>query len=182
LALAVLGIIITTKMRISAAYPIVLLLFSASAAAHGPHVHGKGELEITIQGAAIRGAFRTPMESLLGFEHLPKNDAQRKALDDLRQQLKSPATIVMPNREAECSARMAEATSSLLTGMAKGEHSDLEFRFSFECGVPDRLNSLEVVALNQFRRLSEVRAVLVTAKGQRSFAVKKKDPKISVAP
>ena len=171
-----------TKMRALITKTLFLLMFSEYASAHGPHAHGKGELEITIQGAAIRGAFRTPMESLLGFEHLPKNDAQRKALDDLRQQLKSPATIVLPNREAECSARMAEATSSLFTGMAKGEHSDLEFRFSFECGVPDRLNSLELVALNQFRRLSEVRTVLVTAKGQRSFAVKKKDPKISVAP
>jgi hypothetical protein len=180
--LEVLGIIITTKMRMLAATPIFLLLFSASAAAHGPHVHGKGELEITIQGAAIRGAFRTPMESLLGFEHLPKNDAQRKALEGLRQQLALASAVVLPNAEAACQPRMAEATSSLLTGMAKGEHSDLEFRFSFECGMPDRLTSLEVVALNQFRRLSEVRAVLVTAKGQRSFAVKKKDPKISVAP
>ena len=159
-----------------------MFLFSGYAVARGPHVHGKGELEITIQGAAIRGAFRTPMESLLGFEHLPKNDAQRKALEGLRQQLALASAVVRPNAEAACQPRMAEATSSLFTGMAKGEHSDLEFRFSFECGMPDRLNSLEVVALNQFRRLSEVRAVLVTTKGQRSFAVKKKDPKISVAP
>jgi hypothetical protein len=161
---------------------LTALMLPVGVAAHGPHVHGKGELEITIQGAAIRGAFRTPMESLLGFEHLPKNDAQRKALEGLRQQLALASAVVLPNAEAACQPRMAEATSSLFTGMAKGEHSDLEFRFSFECGMPDRLTSLEVVALNQFRRLSEVRAVLVTAKGQRSFAVKKKDPKISVAP
>jgi hypothetical protein len=180
--LEVLGIIIMTEMRILSINLIFLLLLSGSAIARGPHVHGKGELEITIQGAAIRGAFRTPMESLLGFEHPPKNDTQRKALEGLRQQLTLASAVVLPNAEAACQPRMAEATSSLFTGMVKGEHSDLEFRFSFECGMPDRLTSLEVVALNQFRRLSEVRARLVTAQGQRSFAVKKKDPKISLGP
>ncbi|MFN4901400.1 MAG: DUF2796 domain-containing protein, partial [Betaproteobacteria bacterium] len=84
---------------------LTALMLPVGAAAHGPHVHGKGELEITIQGAAIRGAFRTPMESLLGFEHLPKNDAQRKALEGLRQQLALASAVVLPNAEAACQPR-----------------------------------------------------------------------------
>jgi len=56
---------------------------------HGAHSHGKAEMELTIQGSAIRGLFKTPMDSLLGFEHAPKTDAQKKAVSDLRERLKT---------------------------------------------------------------------------------------------
>ncbi len=148
--------------------------------AHGPHVHGKGELEMTVQGAALRGAFRTPMDSLLGFEHLPKTDAQRSSVEGLRQRLTNPSAVVTPNAEAGCTPRMAEATSSLFTGAAKGAHSDLEYRFSFECTAPAKLRVMELTVLKDFKRLSEVQVQLVTEKGQRAVVVRKKDPRVMI--
>ena len=160
---------------------VVGLTALGAAWAHGPHAHGKGELELTIQGSAIRGAFRTPMDSLLGFEHLPKTEAQRNAVDQLRQRLANPSAVVAPNPEARCTPRMSEATSSMFTGAAKGEHSDLEYRFSFECGAPEQLKALELSALKEFKRLSEVRVQLVTARGQRAMTLKKKDPRLLIS-
>lgn len=149
--------------------------------AHGPHAHGKGELELTIQGSAIRGAFRTPMDSLLGFEHLPRTEAQRNSVDQLRQRLANPSAVVTPNPEANCTPRMSEATSALFTGAARGEHSDLEVRFSFECASPTGLKTLEVTALKDFKRLLEVHLQLVTERGQRAVVLKKKDPLVVIA-
>jgi hypothetical protein len=145
---------------------------------HGAHAHGKGELELTVQGGSIEGIFRTPMDSLLGFEHQPKTEAQKTAVAALKNQLGTPAVIVLPNPQAQCSPRRSEASSTLFTGHVKGTHSDLEFRFSFECLAPEKLSALELVALKQFNRLSEVRVQMVGPKGQRSVVLKKKTPRL----
>ncbi len=141
---------------------------------HGAHSHGKAEMELTIQGSAIRGLFRTPMDSLLGFEHAPKTDAQKKAVSDLRERLKNPALWFVPTADAQCVVRSHEASSTLFSGAVKDAHSDLEYRFSFECAVPNALKGLEILALRDFRRLSEVRVQLVTDRGQRLVKMHKK--------
>ncbi|MEY3096385.1 MAG: hypothetical protein RIR74_1477, partial [Pseudomonadota bacterium] len=53
---------------------------SKSHAHHHAHAHGQGELELSIGKGRIQGMLRVPMESLLGFEHAPKTDAQRAQL------------------------------------------------------------------------------------------------------
>lgn len=146
---------------------------------HGAHSHGKAEMELTIQGSAIRGLFRTPMDSLLGFEHAPKTDAQKKAVSDLRERLKNPAAWFVPTADAQCVVRSHEASSTLFTGAVKGAHSDLEYRFSFECAAPNALKGLEILALRDFRRLSEVSVQLVTDRTQRLVKMHKKSLDLS---
>ena len=175
------GVTIFRSWGLGATAFVALALLPVAVVAHGPHTHGKGELELTIQGSAIRGAFRTPMDSLLGFEHLPKTEAQRNAVDQLRQRLANPSAVVTPNPEASCTPRMSEATSALFTGAVRGEHSDLEVRFSFNCASPAGLKTLELTALKDFKRLSEVYVQLVTESGQRALVLKKKDPRVVIA-
>lgn len=141
---------------------------------HGVHSHGRAEMEITIQGSAIRGLFKTPMDSLLGFEHTPKTDAQRKAISDLRERLNNPALWFAPTPDAQCVVRSHEASSTLLKGVVRGTHSDLEYRFSFECAAPHALKAIEILALRDFRRLLDLRVVLVTDQAQRSIKLNKK--------
>ena len=145
---------------------------------HGGHAHGKGELELLVDGKNVQGVFRTPMDSLLGFEHAPKTDAQRDAVDSLRKRLGNPSTVLSPNAEAQCTPTHQEATSTLFTGTVKAGHSELEYRFTFECTQPGRLTTLEIVALRDFKRLTEVRVQLVTTSAQRALVVRKRDPRI----
>ena len=145
---------------------------------HGAHAHGKGELELLVDGQTVQGVFRTPMDSLLGFEHSPKTDAQRNAVDSLRKRLANPAAVLSPNPEAQCTAKHQEATSTLFTGAVKSGHSDLEYRFTFVCAQPEKLTALELVALKDFKRLTEVRVQLVTTSAQKALVVRKRDPRI----
>jgi hypothetical protein len=145
---------------------------------HGAHAHGKGELELLVDGQTIQGVFRTPMDSLLGFEHAPKTDAQRNAVDSLRKRLENPAAILSPNLEAQCTAKHQDATSTLFTGAVKGGHSDFEYRFTFVCAQPTKLSALELVALKEFKRLSEVRVQLVTGSAQKALVLRKRDPRV----
>ena len=147
---------------------------------HGAHAHGKGELELLVDGRTLQGVFRTPMDSLLGFEHAPKTEAQRNAVLTLRTRLANPATILSPNPEAQCTPKHREAASPLFTGTTQGGHSDLAYHFTFDCAEPERLTSLELVVLKDFKRLTEVRVQLVTASAQRAFVLRKRDPRVDL--
>jgi hypothetical protein len=46
---------------------------------HAAHSHGVGNLELVVQGGTVKASFEIPMESLLGFEHLPRTTAQKKS-------------------------------------------------------------------------------------------------------
>lgn len=165
---------------------LVILFSSPSVAAdnhrHTAHAHGKGELEITVQGNALHGEFRTPMDSLLGFEHQPKTPAQRQSVDQLRDQLTNPSVIVRPNPEASCNLKRYDVASTMFSSTVKGSHSELTYKFSFECAAPGNLTSIEVTALTLFKRLSEVRAQIVSEQGQRAMTLKKNNARLSLPP
>jgi hypothetical protein len=157
------------------------MLASGLALLHGPliasphsHAHGKAEMELTIQGGSLRAVFRTPMDSLLGFEHIPKTDKQKAALEQLRKKLSSPSQFFVPSPAALCTQSAAEASSTLFTGQVSGGHSDLEYRFAFKCANIKALAELDAILFADYPRLHEIRALVVTDKGQRSTTAKKR--------
>lgn len=163
----------------ASALAIILLLATPTArGVDRAHVHGLAEMEMVVTGGTIRVLLRTPMDSLLGFEHLPKNAAQRAALATLRTDLADPLRFFRPPPEAGCRARHHEASSSLFSGKVSGEHSDLEYRFSLECRDPSQLLSLDVPMFDHFRRLREIRVQLVTDQGQRAVVLVRKNRQI----
>jgi hypothetical protein len=169
------------RKKILALAPILLGLLAAPASpAPHTHAHGKGELELTVQGDAIRAIFRTPMDSLLGFEHAPKTDSQRAATERLRAKLSNPDTFFLPTPAAQCTPSSSEATSTLFSGQVSGSHSDLEYRFSFKCTTIGALKGLDAVLFADYPRLHEIRAVVVTDKGQRSILLKKRNRIIAI--
>ncbi len=137
------------------------------------HAHGKAELEVTIQEGKIQGVFRSPMDNLLGFEHPPKTDTQRKSLERLRQRLGDATVLFRPNGEAQCAARASEAKSSMFWGDANAGHSDLEYRFGFDCKKPELLKQIEATLLKDYPRLHEIQTQLVTPTAQRGVTLKR---------
>lgn len=153
---------------------LALLQSPLMASPHG-HAHGKAEMELTIQGDSLRAVFRAPMDSLLGFEHAPKTDKQKAAIEQLRKKLSSPSQFFVPSPTAQCAQSAAEASSTLFTGKVSGAHSDLEYRFAFKCANIKALTELDAVLFADYPRLHEIRALVVTDKGQRSITVKKRN-------
>jgi hypothetical protein len=145
-----------------------------AAGPHG-HAHGKADMELTVQGNSIRGVFKTPMDSLLGFEHVPKSEAQRQAVERLKGRLADPSRFFAPTAAAQCRPRAAEFSSTLFTGAVTGGHSDLEYRFGFECADASQLKGVEAILFADYPRLHEIRVQLVTEKAQRSVTLRKKN-------
>lgn len=169
-------------MQISVASLLSFILFSLSpiiAMAHGPHVHGKGELSLIIEGDIAKGHFRTPMDSLLGFEYAAKTEKQKKSVRDLQEQLKNPFVILTPPLAAGCQPIRQALSSALFESGHSQTHSDLDYEFEFKCSDMQQFKSADITALASFKRLTEVRIQLVTASQQKAFTVKKRSSRIT---
>ena len=55
----------------------ILLSLLLAVPTFAQHSHGKGSLQLSLNGDVLQGQWTMPMEALLGFEHLPKTAAQQ---------------------------------------------------------------------------------------------------------
>lgn len=145
---------------------------------HHAHAHGQGELELSIEKGRIQGMLRVPMESLLGFEHAPKTDAQRAQLAALRKRLEDPSNFLAPPPAAACQLVSSTAESAMFTGTVKGGHSDLAYSFEWNCSKPEQLVSLELPVFASHKRLKQLEVSLVVDGRQSSVRRNQKSPSI----
>ena len=142
---------------------------------HQAHSHGNGTLELVIDGNTVKGKFEIPMESLLGFENLPKNTAQKKAVADLQTATASADNFVKLPAAAACTQVAVTAESDMFKGK-KSEHSDLDYSFEFLCKNPSELKSIEFVVMSKNAKFKKLKVNMVTPKGQKSTTVQAKNP------
>lgn len=91
-----------------------------------PHVHGIAELQVAIEGRQADVIFTSPAANLVGFEHAPESDAQRRALEDATRFLQTRALLV--DEAGSCTLVDAAVSSELLDvgheEEAHDEHDD----------------------------------------------------------
>src|SRR5690606_20886978 len=59
----------------------IALFFAVPALAqHAAHEHGVADLRVAAEGNTVVIEFDSPLDNLVGFEHAPRDDAQRMAL------------------------------------------------------------------------------------------------------
>lgn len=150
---------------------------SPSAFAAGAHAHGVARLDVAVDGAAITLRLESPLESLLGFERAPRNDAERGQVRAMAQALRSGNQFV-PSAAARCRLDRVTLASPVLapellgeTGAAAGdtaggEHAELEGSFVYRCDDPKSLQSIDVMLFDYFKRLGRVEARVAGPKGQ----------------
>lgn len=143
--------------------------------AHAAHAHGAGVLELSVQSGKIIGRFEIPMESLLGHEHLPRTEAQKKAMANLQSGLASADYFMALPAAAQCKQISLKATSSMFEGK-KSEHSDLDIDVAFECAQPAALTEMRIALFAKHPTLKSLKVDMVVPKGQKSVTLSAKDP------
>ena len=83
----------TNRTRVGAV-ALVVGLGADAAETHGTHEHGHAVLKLAQEGTAVVVHFESPLESIVGFEHAPANDAQRAALEEAMRLVAVPENIV----------------------------------------------------------------------------------------
>jgi hypothetical protein len=129
------------------------------------HEHGKGNLEITLDKNRIISRFTSPLQALVGFERLPKTQAENDAIAALNQRLQNPSALFGVNAEAECKPAILE--NKIVRDAAK-KHADLHYQLEFTCTKPAALKQMTILLFKDTKHLKEVRVEFVGPGGQKS--------------
>lgn len=86
---------------------------------HDAHEHGHGTLGVVLEGEELLVELRMPAFNVVGFEHEPSTDAQRRAVDEALEAFGDGAAMFVPSASAGCEL---EAREVVLGGMMAHEH------------------------------------------------------------
>jgi hypothetical protein len=170
--------------------PLVAALalgFATGATAQHAHEHAVADLRVAVEGSTVLVEFESPLANLVGFEHEPRTDAQRKAMADLAKRMRSPKGLVSLPAAAGCTLKEVELE---LPGVdehahhdhkhdharkddhghkhhAHGdEHADAYVAWEFSCKTVAALDAVEVNLLGAFPAIRVLRAETAGPRGQ----------------
>ncbi len=148
----------------------------------GAHQHGVAEIGAALDGGKLAIEFKSPAANLVGFEHDPKNDDQRKAVENAVIVLKNGKTLFVPDANAKCVLSAATVSSPFESDTADRDHdqdahdhekhdhdeahenheethSDFSARYLFDCAAPQQLTTLRVGLFDIFPAIEKIDAV-----------------------
>ncbi|MFC7422203.1 DUF2796 domain-containing protein [Iodobacter arcticus] len=152
------------KVLISA---LLTLSFSSFASAHGAHVHGVAEMDVAIEGKKLVITLESPADNLLGFEHAPKNDAEKAKLKAVSEQLQNADNLFTIDAAAQCKATTPQIK---MPDFGKKGHSDIDAEYHFECAATP--SSIALPLWKNFAGFKKITVNLANANGQKQIKLK----------
>jgi hypothetical protein len=146
---------------------LLAALAAPLALAHRAHVHGVADLDVAVDGGRLSVALTAPAADVVGFEHAPRNDEQRKAVAVAEQLLESHAELFAMPPAARCRFLSVEVTVPWAGGAAEGDHADFLARWEFDCAEPAKLAFLDVRIPTKLAGDLRLRATVLDERGQR---------------
>ena len=156
----------------------VLAMAGSPLSRAGVHEHGVVKLDVAVDGSVLTLQLEAPLDSLLGFEHRPRTEAQRQAADAVLKRFNDGASLFQPSKAALCtlSKSTIDAQAMQPDPAAKpGEHADLDASFEFRCAQPDKLLDIDVALFDAFKRIQRINAQVIGPKGQAQRILKRPD-------
>jgi hypothetical protein len=146
-------------------------LAATAAIAHGPgpHVHGFATLTVAVDGNTLTLDLESPLDNLLGFEHLPRTENEKGAVRAMAQRLNRVDSLFAPTPAARCKAVSVKLESPVLQpekAASSDGHSDLDAEFIFHCERPEALHNMDVTLFDGFPKMRQIDVQVATSHGQ----------------
>ncbi|MDB5770027.1 MAG: hypothetical protein JWM42_401 [Burkholderia sp.] len=158
------------KQSIFAALAVLLTAAgSVDARETSAHVHGAARMQVAVEGNTLELELISPLDSLLGFEHAPRNEQQRKSVQAMSEKFRKPETLIVPTAAARCTSGPAHVTSPFTdasNSKQEDSHAELEAVITFQCASPSALKGLEVRLFEAFPHLHRLQVQMVGPRGQ----------------
>lgn len=149
---------------------------------HQAHHHGAASLQVSVDGRILHITLDGPADNLLGFEHAPRNEAQKKTVARTDERLKQPLELFTTPPGAECQAQPALVDMKLPTAGSGDTHSEVEAEWRWDCRQPGALTHVDVGGLfKTFPRLKQLKVQIVTAQGQKTAVLKPGAARLKIA-
>ena len=165
-------------------YPLALIAAPHEHIDHEAHVHGEAILHVVLEKNALAIELNSPAANIVGFEHQPKNKAQKKAVADAIQHLKKIGDLFLIPAAAQCKAEEVEVASSLAENQddhhhrhgheehdhkdehEEETHSEFTAHYHFHCDQPAQLNQIEMTIFKTFPGIENMDVQSVSQRGQ----------------
>ena len=156
---------------------------------HHAHEHGKVTLNVAVSGTALVVELDAPAANVVGFEHAPKDDAERAAAAAIAKYFQQGNRLFGVPASARCLLERSELTEPRWAPPAHGaashsdeheQHADYEARFTYQCAEPKALTWFEPWLLDRLVHVTEMQVNLITPSGQRSEVAKSAHARLSL--
>ena len=165
------------------------------------HEHGRGTLNIAIEGTRLAMELEAPGADIVGFEHKAKTEQQKAAIEKAEQQLMVGEALFQLPAAAGCvlvasgAAREGEdhdhghdakddgkshAHHGDKADHAESEHSGFRAEYTFECKSPAGVTSIGFDYFKVFAGAQKLDVTVITPKGQTKFEVSRAKPRIDL--
>jgi hypothetical protein len=150
---------------------MVLLAF-APAAMGQSHVHGAGVLNVAVEASTVFIELTAPGSDIVGFEHHPRSDTDRKAVSGAVKKLEDGERLFTFPTGAGCRLEEVKVESGLMESAGHSEtkspggHAEFQAHYRFRCAAPESLTFIDLEYFSMFSRAEELEARIITSKGQ----------------
>jgi len=155
----------------------LLAALAAPALAGKPHEHGVARLDVAVEPQRVTMLLEIPLDSLLGFEHEPRTDAERQQADAAIARLRDAAAMFHIDNAAQCTAGKVDLQAAALglggAPAGKEGHEDLAGAFEFACKDGYKAGFVEIGLFEAFARLQRVDVQAITRRGQLKATLKR---------
>lgn len=139
---------------------LLLAIAGPAVAGAGAHVHGKAEVDVAVDGNLLQIVLHSPLDSLVGFEHAPRTQRERQALESLRGRLLQTEKLFVPSAGAGCTRQSVEVEMPFddkgKETQGSDGHAELQASFAFQCARPDALKAIEFRLFDVFPRMERI--------------------------
>jgi hypothetical protein len=162
-------------------YALLVLLCATGSAivaeAAEAHQHGVAQMTVAIEGDMATIEFASPLENLLGFEHAPRNDKERKAVQALKESFRKPESLLAPTAAADCRADPVDL--ELPDDKKSDGHADLHATIVYRCKAPAALKGISLRLFDAYPGLDRVKVELAAPGRQSAVELSRKRPSLS---
>lgn len=158
---------------------------AAGKAAGKAHEHGVAQLDIAVSVDSVNIELDSPLDNLVGFERMPRTEAERERVNAAAQRLRDGAALFRIDPAAACTLARAELASPVLRPdpgtAAVSEHVDMRGSYVFNCKAGAKASFVEVGLFDAFGRLKRIELQVLTPKGQLKATLRKPASRVVLA-
>ncbi len=143
------------------------------------HEHGAVKLDVAVEPGRISVQRESPLDNLIGFEHAPRTDAERKKVEAMVARLKAADGLFKIDPAAGCTVAAVDLVSAPLKlgkpepGGVEDGHGDLDGDFTFNCKESTRAAFIELGLFSAFSGMQRLDVQIAAPKGQAKQTLKR---------
>jgi hypothetical protein len=163
----------------------LLALPFAAQAQQKAHVHGQIKLDVAVEGPTVVVTMEAPLDNFLGFERAPRNDAEKKTVDEAVAKLRAADTLFAIDPAGNCKLGPVNLRAPVLglgkadAGDATGSHADIDATFAFNCATASAVKFIDVALFTAFKGPSQIEVQIVSPQGQFKRTLKRPNARLA---